>query len=300
MNVLLTSATGYIGSAVRRALQASGHQVVGIARSAASAQRLELAGVHPQRGDLTDANSLRQAAEPVDAVIHTAATNDADMARVDRLAVEALLSALAGSQKTFVYTSGIWVMGNTGELVADETLPVNPPQIVAWRPAIEDLVLASAGNGVRSVVIRPALVYGYGGGLLAMLTKAGFNQGAVPVIGMGENAWSFVHVDDLATLYVKAVEQAPAGTLLIGASGESVPLQTLALAAAKSAGVGESLQHITLATAHQIWGDLADALVLNQRVSGDLAQRLLNWTPTAPSVLADLTNGSYRLTAIAA
>lgn len=300
MNVLITSATGYIGSAVTRALQSHGHQVVGIARSAASAKKLELVGVHPHRGDLNDVNSQYKPAQQADAVIHTAATNDFDMAMVDQLAVKALLAALARSQKPFVYTSGIWVMGNTGELLADETLAVNPPQIVAWRPAIEDLVLAAAANGVRSVVIRPALVYGHGGGLLAMLTKAGFDQRAVPVIDMGNNFWSLVHVDDLATLYVKAVEQAPAGTLLIGASGESVPFQKLALAAADVAGVGVKLQHITLETAHQIWGDLADAMVLNQRVSGDRAKRLLNWTPIAPSALAELTNGSYRQMAIPA
>jgi nucleoside-diphosphate-sugar epimerase len=132
MDILLTSATGYIGGAIAKALQASGHRVVGIARSAASAQRLEQADVVPYHGDLADAESLRRAAGEVDAVIHTAATQDADMATVDRLAVETLLAALTGTEKPFLYTSGLWVMGNTGAGVADETLPMNPTPLVAW------------------------------------------------------------------------------------------------------------------------------------------------------------------------
>ncbi|PZV05004.1 MAG: NAD-dependent epimerase [Leptolyngbya sp.] len=300
MDVLLTSATGYIGGAVAKALQVSGHRVVGLARTATAAQRLEAAGISPFRGDLTDLEGLGQAAGQVDAVIHTAATQGDDMATVDRLAVEAILAALAGTEKPFLYTSGIWVMGDTGAWVADESRPVNPAPLVAWRPAIEELVLAAAADGVRSQVIRSALVYGYGGGLLAMLTQAGREQGAVPVIGAGDNAWSFVHVDDLAMLYVKAMEQAPAGSLLIGASGEAVPLRQVALAAAEAIGLGNSLQFLTLEAAREIWGPLADAMALDQWVSGDRAKHLLNWQPTAPSVLTELTSGSYRSVALAA
>jgi uncharacterized protein YbjT (DUF2867 family) len=103
VNVLLTSATGYIGSAVAKALQTAGHQVIGIARSEASAQRLAASGIQLYRGDLTDAASLHQAAQMADAVIHTAATNDANMASVDRSAVETILAALEGTEKPFVY-----------------------------------------------------------------------------------------------------------------------------------------------------------------------------------------------------
>lgn len=300
MNVLLTSGTGYLGGAIAHALQAKGHPVVALARSAATAQRLEAAGIRPFRGDLTDGDSLRQAADQVDAVIHTAATNDAAMATVDRLAVETLLAALAGTQKPFLYTSGVWVMGNTGATVADELFPLNPPALVAWRPEVEALVLAAANQGVRSLVIRPALVYGHGGGLLAMLTQAGQSQGAVPVIGTGQQAWPFIHVNDLATLYVAALEKAPAGMVLIGASGESVSMGRVALAAAEAAGVGGQVQRLSLDEARQTWGDLADALALDQRVSGDRARYLLHWAPVAPPVLTELTQGSYRRETIAA
>ncbi|HBB34052.1 MAG TPA: NAD-dependent epimerase [Cyanobacteria bacterium UBA8803] len=300
MNVLLTSATGYIGGAIAKTLQTNGHPVIGIARSDASARRLETAGIQPYRGDLTDVASLRQAAQQVEAVIHTAATNDANMARADQFAVEALLSALEATNKPFIYTSGVWVMGDTGETVADETFPLNPPPIVAWRPAIEDLVLKAVHQGVRSLVIRPALVYGHGGGLVSMLMKLGQERGTVPIINEGHNTWSFVHLDDLATLYVKAMEQAPAGTLLLGASGEYLTLRSLALAVAEAAGISPTLQSLTLEEARQIWGDLAEALALDQRVSGDRAKHLLNWMPSAPSLLEELINGSYQPTAIVA
>lgn len=294
MKVLLTSATGYIGSAVAKTLQEMGHRVVGIARSDGSAQRLEAAGIEPYRGDLTDAESLRPAVQQADAVIHTAATNDANAGAADRLAVETILSAMEGTNKPFVYTSGIWALGDTGETVADETFPLNPSPIVSWRPAVEELVLASVQLGVRSLIIRPAIVYGHGGGLVAMLMQAGRDRGAVPIVGEGRNFWPFIHLDDLATLYVKAMEQAPAGTVLMAASGEFLPLQTVALAAAKAAGIGEKVQFLTLEEARQIWGYMADALALNQRVSSDRAQHLLNWTPSAPSVLEELTNGAYK------
>jgi nucleoside-diphosphate-sugar epimerase len=300
MNVLLTSATGYVGSAVAKALQTAGHQVIGIARSEASAQRLAASGIQPYRGDLTDAASLGQAAQMADAVIHTAATNDANMASVDRSAVETILAALEGTEKPFVYTSGIWVMGDTAGQVADETFPLYPSPIVAWRPAIEELVLAAAQQGVRSLVIRPALVYGQGGGLVAMLMQHGRDRNSVPVVGDGLNAWSLIHVEDLANLYVKAMEQAPAGTLLIGASGEYLPLKTIALAVARAAGVGDRIHSLTLDEARETWGLLADAIALDQKVSGERARQLLNWVPSAPSVLEDLSNGSYRQAAIAA
>ncbi|QFZ92671.2 NAD-dependent epimerase/dehydratase family protein [Synechococcus elongatus] len=300
MNVLLTSATGYLGQAIAAALQSKGHRVTALARSAATVQRLEAAGIQPYRGDLMDTVALQQAAAQVDAVIHTAATNDAAMGLVDRQAVETLLTAIAGTHKPFLYTSGLWVMGNTGATVADETFPLNPPALVAWRPAVEALVLSAADRGVRSIVIRPALVYGRGGGLLSLLMQAGQSQGAVPVIGAGDNAWSFIHIDDLAALYVAALEQAPAGTLLIGASGESISMQQVALTIAKTLGRGHRLQHLTLEEARAIWGDLADALALDQRVSGDRAQRHLNWQPVAPWVFQELTQGSYAAKSIAA
>ncbi|ASC69912.1 putative NAD-dependent epimerase [Halomicronema hongdechloris C2206] len=145
--LFLTSATGYIGSAVATALQARGYQVVGLARSEVSAQKLASRGVEPVRGDLTNPASWQQAVEASEGVIHTAA-KQGDMAAVDGSVVEAIVATLAGTQTPFVYTSGIWVMGNTGAHPADEIAPLAPPEIVAWRPAVEERALAAVSRGV--------------------------------------------------------------------------------------------------------------------------------------------------------
>src|SRR5712692_5738855 len=159
MNVFLTGATGYIGSAVAEAVIAAGHSVKGLARSDAAAGQMSLKGITPWRGDLTSPAALAEGVKAADGVIHAGTTNDG---RLDREAVRAMLDALPGAGKPFIYTSGIWVLGNTGNKPADESAPLNPIALVAWRPAVEAMVLVSAKRGFLSVVIRPAVVFGRG------------------------------------------------------------------------------------------------------------------------------------------
>src|SRR5687767_5620752 len=141
MRVFVTGATGYVGTAVAEALRAAGHEVAGLARSDDAAARLEAAGCAALRGSLADADVLARGAREADTVIHLAATGGADQAEVDTSAVRALLDALAGSGKPFLYTSGIWVLGPTGDAVADEDAPANAAALVAWRPAVERAVV---------------------------------------------------------------------------------------------------------------------------------------------------------------
>nr|MBA3767894.1 NAD(P)H-binding protein [Acidobacteriota bacterium] len=140
MRVFLTGATGYIGRGVAHALRAAGHEVVGLARSDDAVSKLQARGVVARRGDLKEPESVSQAAREADAVIHTASTNDSAAPQADRTTVEAIAQALKGTNKPFIYTSGIWVYGDTGERVADEQSPLNPTPLVAWRPANEQLV----------------------------------------------------------------------------------------------------------------------------------------------------------------
>jgi nucleoside-diphosphate-sugar epimerase len=137
MNVFLTGATGYIGGAIADALQRTGHMVLGLAHSDKSAKVLQERSMSPLRGDLRDPASLAQGARQADAVIHAATTNSSDMAEADIAAVETILAALEGTHKPFIYTSGCWVLGNSGDTIADEESPTDPPAIVAWRPALE-------------------------------------------------------------------------------------------------------------------------------------------------------------------
>lgn len=292
MKVLLTGATGYIGSVVAERLLAAGHEVIGLARSDEAARKLEASGVSPLRGDLQDSEVLTKAAREADGVIHTASTGDANAPQADAQAVAAILDALEGTSKPFIYTSGVWVMGNTNDRVADEETPLDPTPLVAWRPAIEQRVLAAAERGVRSIVLRPGMVYGRGGGSVGEMVQAGQQKGVVRFVGTGENRWSLIHVEDLADLYVKALEKAPAATLLMVAAGPSMTVREIAEAAAHAAGVDGRIESWPIEQARERLGPYADALVLDQQVSAEKAMRLLDWTPTAPSLLEELSQGS--------
>ncbi|HZN97509.1 MAG TPA: NAD-dependent epimerase/dehydratase family protein [Gemmatimonadales bacterium] len=290
MKVFLTGATGYIGSAVADRLRAAGHQVSALARSDAAADKLRTAGIEPERGDFQDPGSVGRAARAADAAISMATTYDSS---IDGPAIDVMLDALAGTNKPFIYTSGIWSHGDTGGSVVDESSPPKPAALVAWRQAVEDRVLQAAGRGIRTVVIRPAIVYGRGGGIPAGFVESARSRGAAQHVGTGENRWPFVHVDDLADLYLLALEKAPPGTLLLGVSGPAYRVREVAAAASRGAGAGGKTTAWPLEEARGKLGVYADALILDQQASGRKAQELLGWRPYRPDVLEDLEHGSY-------
>jgi nucleoside-diphosphate-sugar epimerase len=292
MRVFLTGATGYIGSAVAERLRTAGHEVSALARNDAAAAKLNATGIHAVRGDFTDPASLTPAARAADGTISLATTYDPG---IDGPAIDALLDALAGSNKPLIYTSGIWSHGDTGGQVVDETSPPNPAQLVSWRQGVEDRVLQAAARRVRTVVIRPAIVYGRGGGIPAGFVESAQKEGAARYVGGGENRWPFVHVDDLADLYLLALEKAPPGTLLLGVSGPAYRVRDVAAAASRGAGAGGKTVGWPLEEARAKLGPYADALVLDQQASGKRAEELLGWRPRRPSVLEDIEHGSYAM-----
>jgi nucleoside-diphosphate-sugar epimerase len=290
MKVFLTGASGYIGSAVAERLRDAGHTVTGLARSDAAAKKLEKAAITPVRGDFSEPKSIAAAARAADGVISMATTYDP---KIDGPAIDAILDALTGSNKPFVYTSGIWSHGDTGGKVVDETSPPKPAALVAWRQAVEDRVREGAKRGIRTVVIRPAIVYGRGGGIPAGFVQSAREQGAAQYVGTGQNRWPFVHVDDLADLYLLALERAPAGTLFLGVSGPSRKVGEVAAAASRGAGAAGRTVAWPLEQAREKLGGYADALVLDQQASGRRAEELLAWHPHRPDVLEDIERGSY-------
>jgi nucleoside-diphosphate-sugar epimerase len=293
MEVFLTGATGYIGSAVAEALQKAGHHVSGLARTAEKAKLLEARGVRARLGNLLKAESVAAPAGKADGVIHMGNTNDANAAQADVATVHTILKALEGTGKPFIYTSGVWVLGSTGDTVADENTPVNPTPLVAHRPAVEQEVLSYKGRGVRTIVIRPAIVYGRGAGMPRMFVQSAQETGAARYVGDGQSRWAFVDVDDLAQLYVLALEKAPPGSLYNAAQGLAYRVVMVAEAASIGAGAKGKTQAIPLEEARKTMGAFADALVLDQQVSGEKARKEVGWTPRAATVLVDLKTGSY-------
>jgi len=281
MKVLVIGATGYIGSATARKLRERGHEVVALAREAAAGSPYEV-----RVGDLTRPETLAQAiGEDIDAVVNVA-TASGDQA-VDQAATTALIDALAG--RVLVQTSGIWVLGRTGREPVDEDVPANPLPIVSYRPLLEQQVLAAAESGVRSVVIRPGIVYGNGGGIPALLLDLARKHGVGRYFGGAETRWPMVHVDDLAELYALAVESAPAGTLLHGVDEPAVSLVALAAATDLAAGgVGRTEPWLRPEASAALGEPFADALALDQAVSGQRARDLLGWRPADRNAVRDL------------
>jgi nucleoside-diphosphate-sugar epimerase len=194
-----------------------------------------------------------------------------------------MLDALAGSDRFFVHTSGTWLLGETGDEPADEHAPLNPPHVVAWRAEVEALVRAAAARGVRTATVRPATVYGHGGGYIPQLFAP--QQGAIRHFGDGVNRWSVVHVDDLGDLYRLAAERAPGGSVYNGAAGV-IRVRNAARAAADAAGL--RVEPWPREEAEQTWGGAVEAFLLDHVASGERARRELGWNPSRHSLLSEL------------
>lgn len=289
MKVLVTGASGYIGSVVVEELANHGHRVLAFVRQGKKVA--PHANVEPVYGDVRDADSLSTALRRAEAVIHTAASMGPDMPIVDEAALETILKVAAEGKQRFVYTSGIWLLGKTGAKTADENTPLNPIPLVAWRAQHEEQV-KSAAKSFPTAIIRPAMVYGRGGGVPAMFYQTVPEKGAVTVVGNGENRWPMVHVDDLAVLYRLILEKAESGAVVHGATGETVKLKALAEAAAKGAGVSGKVNYWPVDQARGVLGPFADALSLDQDIVSVVAPKL-GWNPRKAGALEELERGSY-------
>jgi nucleoside-diphosphate-sugar epimerase len=290
MRVFVTGATGYIGSAAADALRAAGHGVIGLARSEEAATHLALRGVTPVLGDLREPETLEAAVKKSDAVLHAGTTGDGDL---DREAVSAMLGEAAGRNLPFVYTSGVWIYGDTGGQIADESFPLNPAAVSSWRPSVEERVFAFARQGLRASIVRAAICYGHGAGIPGTLVDEGREKGVVRIVGDGGNRWPLVHVEDLAELQVALLGRAEPGTV-VNAAAESAPtVREIATAAAEAAGVPGRVEVWALEDARARFGPYADALAMDQQVSSELAKRLFGWSPSRTGILEELRGGSY-------
>jgi nucleoside-diphosphate-sugar epimerase len=289
MRVFLTGGTGYIGSAVLDALLRAGHRVTAIVRDPEKAARLTARGATTVVGELGMPKTFASAIEGSEAIIHTAYESSPRGVEKDREAIETLLSSLApsasGDKPTFLYTSGVWVLGNTTK-PADEEMPIDPVAHVAWRPAHEQRVLEAGQNGIRTVVVRPGIVYGGSRGIVSDLLKDALN-GMMRVIGPGKNRWPTIYDRDLGDLYVRLL-QAPDASGIFHANDETDErVNEIVEAIADHLSQRPDIRHMPMPEARRKLGTYADALALDQRVRSPRA-KALGWAPTLSSITANV------------
>jgi len=288
MSILLTGATGYIGTSVLPRLLEEGHSVTALVRNAEKAAIVEAAGATALIGDATDSDLVAEAALASDGVVHLASGED-----VDPVFITAVRRGLEGSDKPFVHTGGIWTYGSNADITEDS--PAAPPALTAWRGANEARVLGA--EGVRGIVVVPSIVYGRGAGLARLIVDAPRGEGVAPalhLIGDGAQHWATVHVDDLAALYVLALEQGDAGSVYLGASGVNPTVRELGEAAATAAGIAGGVVAETVEeTSERLGAGLTEALLLDQQSRGSKGRIDLGWEPNGPTLLDEITSGSY-------
>jgi nucleoside-diphosphate-sugar epimerase len=222
MKTLVIGASGYLGGRVVRTFKAAGHEVSGIARNDAAAAKVSEAGARVVSGDLGDLDALRPHVEAADCVILTMVVDYA----TERRAVAMLVDMLAGTHKTLIMTSGTavlakrtegyWFDGNYGE---DE--PWDGDEINRSRLPIEQIVRDGAGRGIRAMVIRPPLIWGYGHVPSVHALHSSARTGAICYVGPGLNVFSTIHVDDLADIFLLALTRGTPGALYHAVSGET-------------------------------------------------------------------------------
>jgi nucleoside-diphosphate-sugar epimerase len=307
MRVFVTGASGWIGSAVVPELIDAGHQVVGLARSDASAAALTAAGAEVRRGTLDDLDVLREAAAECDGVIHLAFKHDIafsggfrSAAEADRLAVETFGEVLAGSDRPFVLASGLAGLvsgrvsterdGLLSDSEADTARQIDGPEA---RRATAHLTLSFADRGVRSSVLRlPPTVYGDGDhGFMASIVGIARDKGVSGYLGDGSNRWPAVHRLDAAHLFRLALEKTPAGSVLHAIGDEGVPIRAVAEVIGRHLDLPVAAVSADDAAAHFGW--LADFLGVDCPASAALTGELLDWQPTQPGLLDDLDKGHY-------
>jgi nucleoside-diphosphate-sugar epimerase len=295
MRVFVTGASGFIGRAVVAELLAGEHQVVGLARSDASASDVVSLGASVHRGDLDDLDGLRDAAAAADGVVHLA--NKHDWAhpevsnRAERAAVETICAALAGTDRPFVFASGLALFGlgrPSTERDVNPAVGVDSP-----RGGAENLALAYADRGVRVVSARFApTVHGEGDhGFVGIVADAARRRGVAAYPGDGENRWPAVHRSDAASLVRLGLEHAPAGSVLHAAAEEGVAVRQIAEALAARLGVpAQPAPADQIAEALPFIGTF---LAADIPARSEITRELLGWQPTGPTLLEDIAAGHY-------
>lgn len=295
MNVFVTGATGWIGSAVVSHLLDTGHQVTGLARSDASAAALEQKGAKVKRGDLDDLDGIRAATADSDAVIHLANKHDwgnpAASNKAERDAVETIADTLAGSNRPFVLAAGLSNLVQGRPAAETDPSPAVGPD--SHRGGAENLALEYVQKGVRVISARfaPSTHGGGDHGFVSQLVAAARRHGVSAYIGDGSHSWAAAHRFDAARAVRLGLEGAPAGTRLHLVAEEAVATREIAEA------IGQYLRlpvtSIDPGDAAEHFGFVARFFGMDMSASSARTRELLGWTPSGPTLVEDILASAY-------
>jgi nucleoside-diphosphate-sugar epimerase len=292
MKVVLTGATGFVGSHVLADLYKHGHEVTALVRDDAQADTVAARGATPVVVDLYDRPAVARLLGHADGAIHTASPGDATSADLDSAVVDAVTGAFAGTGQPYLQISGLWIYGANPAIT--EASPFNAPAMVSWKEPIERRVLGA--TDIRGVVIVSSVAYGDGGGGIPglLLGSPRDDAGRLVMLGTGQQHWSTVHAADLADFFRRALENESArGRYVIG-SGAHPTVAELTQAAAVAAGAPGAVPGSDDEARARLGDYFAEVLLLDQGTDAARSRTELGWYPSHPSLSDEFRHGSYR------
>lgn len=278
MKVLVTGASGYIGNDVAETFRQAGHDVYGMIRSKEKSNSLLRKEITPVIGDLNASSKIMREIGALDVLIHCAH----DSTGPEAAEIPLLEAIAANPPKLFIYTSGVWTLGNSGNEIITETTPCRPIDPVKWRLRREEKILGDSSSSRRTLVLRPGCVYGEGGGGDGGLTSIWFASaklGAVVYSGNGDNRWAMIHVRDLARAYLLAAESDLNGIAINIVDNQRATVKEMALVCAAAAGIPDKVKSLTEEESNKRYGAFTQGLLIDQQVSNDYARKVLKWSP---------------------
>jgi nucleoside-diphosphate-sugar epimerase len=292
MKVVLTGATGFIGSHILTELDKHGHEVTALVRDEAQAATVAARGATPAVVDLYDRPAVATLLGRADGAIHTASPGDATSADLDTAVVDAVTDAFDGTGKPYLQISGLWIYGDNTSIT--EESPFNAPALVAWKPPIERRVLEA--KGMRGAVIVSGVAYGDGGGGLPglLLGTPRDDAGNLVMLGTGRQHWATVHAADLADFFRRVLEDNTARGRYVIANGLNPTAAELTEAAAVAVGAPGAVSGSDTEAKARVGDYFAEVLLLDQAADAAKARAELDWHPTHPSLTDEFRHGSYR------
>jgi nucleoside-diphosphate-sugar epimerase len=291
MNVVLTGATGFIGSHVLTELQQHGHKVTALVRDDTRAEMAASRGATPVVVDLYDRTAVASVLRDADAGVHTASPGDATSADLDLAVADAAIDAFAGTGKPYAHVSGVWIYGSNDRI--SEASPLDPPALVAWKGPIERQVLDAPD--MRGLVVVAGAAYGDGrGGIPGLLLGSPRDDGGnLVMVGTGHQHWPTVHVADLADAFRRVLEDDSARGRYAIADGANASVAELTEAAAVAAGAPGAVPGSADEARERLGDSFADVLLLDQITVATRARDELGWRPTRPGLAEEFRSGSY-------